>query len=57
MEENDEEEKELINIELTNQKTDPYKDENFIDSKWSDVAEENEEDIALANFFESLKKK
>ena len=56
MEENDEEEKEPINIELTDQKTDPYNDENSIDSKWSDLTEENEEDIALANFIESLNK-
>ena len=55
MEENDEEEKEPINIELTDQKTDPYNDENSIDSKWSDLTEEDEEDIALANFIESLK--
>ena len=54
MEENDEEEKELINIELTDHKTDHYNDENSIDSKWSDLTEENEEDIALANFIESL---
>ena len=33
LEENDEEEKEPINIELTNQKTDPYNYENVIDSK------------------------
>ena len=57
LEENDEEEKEPINIELTDQKTDPYNDENSIDSKWSDLTEEDEEDIALANFIESLKKK
>ena len=56
MEENDEEEKELTNIELTDKKTDPYNDENSIDSKWSYLTEENEEDIALANFIESLKK-
>ena len=56
LEENDEEEKEPINIELTDQKTDPYNDENSIDSKWSDLTEENEEDIALANFIESLNK-
>ena len=30
---NDEEEKEPINIELTEQKADPYNDENAIDSK------------------------
>ena len=57
LEENDEEEKEPINIELTEQKTDLYNDENSIDSKWSDLIEEDEEDIALANFIESLKKK
>ena len=56
LEENDEEEKESINIELTDKKTDPYNDENSIDSKWSDVTKEGEEDIALANFIESLKK-
>ena len=56
LEENDEEEKELINIELTDQKTDSYNDENSIDSKWSDLTEEDEEDIALANSIESLKK-
>ena len=33
LEENDEEEKEPINIELTDQKTDTYNDENAIDSK------------------------
>ena len=37
-------------------KKDPYNDENSIDSKWSDLIEEDEEDIALANFIESLKK-
>ena len=56
MEENDEEEKEPINIELTDKKTDPYNDENAIDSKWSDLTEEDEEDVSLANFIESLKK-
>ena len=33
LEENDEEEKKPINIELTDKKTDPYNDENAIDSK------------------------
>ena len=56
LEENDEEEKEPINIELTDQKSYPYNDENSIDSKWSDLQDEDEEDIALANFIESLKK-
>ena len=48
LEENDEEEKEPINIEITCDKADPYNDENFIDSKWSDLTKEDEEDIALA---------
>ena len=29
---------------------------NAIDFKWSDVKEEHEEDIALANFIENLQK-
>ena len=56
LEENDEEEKEPINTELTDQKTDPFNDENSIDSIWSDLTEEVDEDIALTNFIESLKK-
>ena len=56
LEENDEEEKEPTNIELTEQKTDPHNDENAIDFKWSSVKEEDEEDIVLANFSESLQK-
>ena len=55
-EENDEEENEPINIELTKQKTDPYNNENAIDFRLSDVQEEDEEDIVLANFIESLQK-
>ena len=54
LEENDEEEKEPINIELTDQKIDPYNDENSIDSRLSDLTEEDEKDIALANLIESL---
>ena len=56
LEENDEEENESINIELTEEKTDPYNDENFIDSKWPDLTEEKEEVIAFTNFIESLNK-
>ena len=56
LEEYDEEEKEPINIEFTDQKTVHYNDENSIDSKWSDLTEKDEEDIALANFIESLQK-
>ena len=46
--------KELINIELTEQQKDPYNDENDIYFRWLDVQEEDKEDIALANFIESL---
>ena len=56
MDENDEEEKEPIKIEFTELKTEPYNDENDIDFRWSDVLEEVEEDISLANFIESLQK-
>ena len=56
LEENDEEEKEPIDIELTEQKkTAPYNYENAIEFRWSGV-QEDEEDIALANFIESLQK-
>ena len=34
-------EKVLINIELTEQKTELYNDENAIDFRWSDVQEED----------------
>ena len=37
-------------------KKDPYNDKNAIDFKWSYVQEQDEEDIALANFIESLQK-
>ena len=56
MEENDEEEWESINFELTERKADPHNDENAIDFKWSDTKEEDEEDIALVNFIQSLQK-
>ena len=55
--ENDEEEKEPINTEFTEQKTEPYNDENAIEFRWSGVKEEDEEDIALTNFIECLQKK
>ena len=35
---------------------DPYNDENSIDSKCSDLTEEDEENIVLFNFIESLNK-
>ena len=50
LEENDEEEKEPINIELTDQKSDPYNDENDIHFMRPGLQEEGEEDIALVNF-------
>ena len=56
LEESDEEEKEPISIELTEQKTDSYNDENAIDLKWSGVQEEDKQDIALVNFIENLQK-
>ena len=43
-------------LSLLIKKTDLYNDENSIDSKWSDLIEEDEEDIALAYLIESLKK-
>ena len=52
MEENDEDEKEPINIELTEQKTDPDNYENAIDFRWSDA----KEDIAFTNFIKFLQK-
>ena len=42
LEEKDEEEKEPINTELTEHKTDPYSYENAIDFKWSDGKGEDE---------------
>ena len=33
-----------------------WNDENAIDFRWSDVIKEDEEDIVLANFIESLQK-
>ena len=33
-----------------------WNDENAIDFRWSDVTEEDEEDIALVNFIENLQK-
>ena len=43
-------------LSLLIKKTDPSNDENAINFRWSDVKEEDEEDIALANFIESLQK-
>ena len=41
-------------LSLLIKKTVLYNDENAIDSKWSDLTEEDDEEIALANFIESL---
>ena len=46
MKENDEEEKEPIDIGFIEQKVDFENDENAIDFGWSDGQEEDEEDIA-----------
>ena len=43
-------------LSLLSKKIDPYNDQNAIDSKWPDLTEEDEEDIGLANFNESLQK-
>ena len=54
LEQNDEKEKEQIKYWVYWEKSDPSHDENAIDLRWSDVNEEDEEDIALTNFIESL---
>ena len=41
-------------LSLLNNNINPYNYENTIDFKWSDVQEEDEEDIALGNFIESF---
>ena len=51
--ENDEEEKEPIVIEFTVQKADLENDKNDFDFGWLGVQEEDEEDIALANFIKN----
>ena len=43
-------------MSLLSKKTEPYNDENAIEFRWSEVQEEDEEDIALANLIESLQK-
>ena len=56
MEENDGEEKEQLNIELTEREKNTYNDENDFDFRRLDEKMEDEEDIALANLIESLQK-
>ena len=53
LEENDDEWRNQLILSLLIKKQN-YNNENAIDFKWSDVTEEYEEDIALANFNESL---
>ena len=48
--EENEEERESIDIEFTERKPDLYNDENAIDIKWLNVQEKYEEEIALVNF-------
>ena len=45
-----------IEIDFTEQKGDSENNENAIFFKWSDVQEEDEEDIIKVNFIESLQK-
>ena len=54
--EKDEEEKEAVGIEFTEQKAEPENDKNVIDLWWSDIREKDEEDIAKANLIWSLQK-
>ena len=56
MEENKEEERKPIDIELTEQNADPYNDKNASDFRRSDI-QEDEEDIDLTNFIENYKSK
>ena len=56
MEENEEEE-EPIDIEFTEQNADLENNENAFGFRWSDVQEEDEEDIAMANFIKNYKSK
>ena len=57
MEENDDEEKEAINIEFTEYKTDPENDESATDFWCSGVEGIDEEHITKANLIENLKSK
>ena len=56
MEENNEEIKQAIDIELTEQKADLENDKNAIDFRWSDEQMEDQEDIAQTHLIESLHK-
>ena len=56
-EENEDEEKEPIDTEFTEQKADPENDENAIDFRWSDVQEEDEVDIDKATLLRAYKSK
>ena len=52
----EEEGKEVVGIELTEQNADPENDENAIEFRWSDIWGEDEEDIVKANLIESLQR-
>ena len=54
--ENEAEEKESIDIEFTEQKSDPENDQKVINFRRSDVKKEDEEDIVKSNLFEGLQK-
>ena len=51
------EEKEPIDIEITEQNADPENNKNAFDFRWLGVQDEDEEDITLANFIENYKNK
>ena len=57
LEENNEEKKESIDIELTEQKVDLEMMKMILILRWSDAQEVEEEDIALANIIENYKSK
>ena len=54
--ENDEKEKEPIDIEFINHNADPENNENAIDFRQSDVQEEDNKEIAKVSLIESLQK-
>ena len=57
MEDNDEKEKESIDIEFYLENADPKNFENSIDFRWSGVQEEDEEDIDNISFIKNYKNK
>ena len=53
--ENDEE-KEAVGIDFTEQKVNPENDKNTIDIRWLDIQGEDDEDITKVKLIESLQK-